>query len=254
MARKIHQRALDITSRHADRASERAWSDAHLRSAPAAASTTAVQGGSSERGSAPGTGSDVLRVSSPSAAEASLPFAGHGTAAFGLGSASTSRLPSVPTWTTTPAYGGATPATALWSTSLMRTDIAAYGGYALQDMATPKDHKGAVSSTPVQPPVTNAPTPATGTAAATYRYSGMPSHTKNAVRMIQPFYSENATVDETRAFWDAFERATVGLDESLRSVRSVSVSRASLVKSGGCTRGSRTSRHCEYVSTTGSSA
>ncbi|KAE9112702.1 hypothetical protein PF007_g11009 [Phytophthora fragariae] len=97
----------------------------------------------------------------------------------------------------------------------MRTAIAAYGGYALQDVATPSDPKSAVSSTPAQPAVTNGPTPATGTAAA-YRFSGMPSHIKNAVRMIQPFYSENSTVDKARAFWEAFERATVGLDESLR--------------------------------------
>jgi hypothetical protein len=45
---------------------------------------------------------------------------------------------------------------------------------------------------------------------------GMPSHIKNAVKMIQPFYSENATVDKARAFWNAFERATDGLDEQLR--------------------------------------
>ncbi|KAE9345173.1 hypothetical protein PF008_g8895 [Phytophthora fragariae] len=73
MARGILQRALDITTRHADRASERAWSDARPRSAPAAASTTAVQGDSSDRGSGPRTGSDVLRIASPSAAEASAP-------------------------------------------------------------------------------------------------------------------------------------------------------------------------------------
>ncbi|GMF28614.1 unnamed protein product [Phytophthora fragariaefolia] len=172
--------------------------------------------GSSERGSAPGTGSDVLRISSPSTAGASLPFTGHGATTFGLGSVSASQLLSVPTWTTTPAYGGAPPAPASWPTSRMRTAIAAYGGYALQDMATPKDPKSDVSSAPAQPPVGNTPTPATGTAAASYRYSGMPSHIKNAVRMIQPFYSENSTVDKARAFWDAFERATVGLDESLR--------------------------------------
>ncbi|KAE9034825.1 hypothetical protein PR002_g7901 [Phytophthora rubi] len=98
----------------------------------------------------------------------------------------------------------------------MRTAIAAYGGYALQDVTTPKDPKSAVSSTPAHPPVTNAPTPATGTAATAYRFSGMPSPIKNAVRMVQPFNSKNSTVDKARAFWDAFERATVGLDESLR--------------------------------------
>ncbi|KAE9350241.1 hypothetical protein PR003_g5458 [Phytophthora rubi] len=215
MARGILQRALDITSRHADRASERAWSDARPRSAPAAASTTAVHGDSSERGSAPGNGSDVLRIAFPSAAETSAPYAGQGAVTFGLGGAGASQLPSVPTWTTTPAYGSTTQAPASWPTPRMRTAIAAYGGYALQDVATPSDPKSAVSSTPAQPPVTNAPTPATGTAAA-YRFSGMPSHIKNAVRMIQPFYSENSTVDKARAFWEAFERATVGLDESLR--------------------------------------
>ncbi|KAE8915236.1 hypothetical protein PF005_g13751 [Phytophthora fragariae] len=105
MARGILQRAINITSRHADRASERAWSDTRPRSAPAAASTTADQGDSSERGSAPGNGSEVLRVSSP-AADASAPYAGHGAATFGLGGAGTSQLPSVPMWTTTPVYGG----------------------------------------------------------------------------------------------------------------------------------------------------
>ncbi|KAG3073912.1 hypothetical protein PI125_g22140 [Phytophthora idaei] len=47
-------------------------------------------------------------------------------------------------------------------------------------------------------------------------YGGMPSHIKNAVKMIQPFYSENATVEKAKSFWNAFERATVGLDEQLR--------------------------------------
>ncbi|KAG3172775.1 hypothetical protein PC128_g18440 [Phytophthora cactorum] len=47
-------------------------------------------------------------------------------------------------------------------------------------------------------------------------YDGIPSHIKNAVKMIQPFYSENATVEKAKSFWNAFERATVGLDEQLR--------------------------------------
>ncbi|KAE9286946.1 hypothetical protein PF001_g21209 [Phytophthora fragariae] len=34
--------------------------------------------------------------------------------------------------------------------------------------------------------------------------------------MIQPFYTDNSTVDKARAFWDALELATVGLDETLR--------------------------------------
>ncbi|KAE9027956.1 hypothetical protein PR001_g11843 [Phytophthora rubi] len=215
MARGILQRAIAIISRHAVRGFERAWLDACPRSAPAAASTTAVHGDSSERGSTPGNGSDVLRLSSP-AVDTSAPYAGLGAATFGLGSAGASQLPSVPTWTTNPSYGGATQAPALWPTPRMRTVIAVYGGYALQDMTTPKDPKGAVPPTHVQPPVTHAPTPATGTAATSYRYSGMPSHIKNAVRMIQQFYSDNSTVDKARAFWDALELATVGLDETLR--------------------------------------
>ncbi|KAE9198289.1 hypothetical protein PF004_g19582 [Phytophthora fragariae] len=215
MARGILQRAIAIISRHAVRGFDRAWLDACPRSAPAAASTTAVHGDSSDRGSTPGNGSDVLRVSSP-AVDTSAPYAGLGAATFGLGSAGASQLPSVPTWTTNPSYGGATQAPALWPTPRMRTAIAVYGGYALQDVTTPKDPKGAAPPTHVQPPVTHAPTPATGTAATSYRYSRMPSHIKNAVRMIQPFYSDNSTVDKARAFWDALELATVGLDETLR--------------------------------------
>ncbi|KAE9010642.1 hypothetical protein PR001_g1557 [Phytophthora rubi] len=44
----------------------------------------------------------------------------------------------------------------------------------------------------------------------------MPSRIKNAVKMIQPFYSDGSTVEKARAFWNAFERATVGLEEQLR--------------------------------------
>ncbi|OWY98810.1 hypothetical protein PHMEG_00030327 [Phytophthora megakarya] len=44
----------------------------------------------------------------------------------------------------------------------------------------------------------------------------MPSHIKNAVRMLQPFHSDNTTVDKARSFWDAFERATMGLNDVLR--------------------------------------
>ncbi|KAE9227436.1 hypothetical protein PF001_g11612 [Phytophthora fragariae] len=34
--------------------------------------------------------------------------------------------------------------------------------------------------------------------------------------MIPPFYSDGSTVEKARAFWNTFERATVGLDETLR--------------------------------------
>ncbi|POM75665.1 Hypothetical protein PHPALM_7197 [Phytophthora palmivora] len=44
----------------------------------------------------------------------------------------------------------------------------------------------------------------------------MPSHIKNAVRMLPPFYSDNTTVDKARTFWDAFERATFRLSDPLR--------------------------------------
>ncbi|KAK1941821.1 hypothetical protein P3T76_006885 [Phytophthora citrophthora] len=44
----------------------------------------------------------------------------------------------------------------------------------------------------------------------------MPSNIKNAIRMIQPFYSDGASVDKARSFWSVSERATEGLDDSLR--------------------------------------
>ncbi|KAE9004581.1 hypothetical protein PF010_g13168 [Phytophthora fragariae] len=50
----------------------------------------------------------------------------------------------------------------------------------------------------------------------TTAYGGMPSRFNNAVKMIQPFYSEGSTVEKARAFWNAFERAPVGLEEQLR--------------------------------------
>ncbi|OWY91962.1 hypothetical protein PHMEG_00039221 [Phytophthora megakarya] len=43
---------------------------------------------------------------------------------------------------------------------------------------------------------------------------GLPPSVKNAVRMLQPFYSEGATVEKARSFWEAFERATVGLADA----------------------------------------
>ncbi|KAE9083538.1 hypothetical protein PF007_g21865 [Phytophthora fragariae] len=59
-------------------------------------------------------------------------------------------------------------------------------------------------------------TPTTAGTTTTTAYGGMPSRIKNAVKMIQPFYSEGSTVEKARAFWNAFERATVGLEEQLR--------------------------------------
>ncbi|GMF45766.1 unnamed protein product [Phytophthora fragariaefolia] len=48
------------------------------------------------------------------------------------------------------------------------------------------------------------------------RHFGMPSTIKNTIRMIQPFYSDSASVDKARTFWNAFVRATEGLDDALR--------------------------------------
>ncbi|KAE9069616.1 hypothetical protein PF010_g26594, partial [Phytophthora fragariae] len=59
-------------------------------------------------------------------------------------------------------------------------------------------------------------TPTTAGTTTTTAYGDMPSRIKNAVKMIQPFYSEGSTVEKARAFWNAFERATVGLEEQLR--------------------------------------
>ncbi|KAI9985656.1 hypothetical protein PInf_005048 [Phytophthora infestans] len=42
---------------------------------------------------------------------------------------------------------------------------------------------------------------------------GMPTNIRNAIRMIQPFYSDGASVEKAKTFWDSFERATVGLEE-----------------------------------------
>ncbi|OWY97967.1 hypothetical protein PHMEG_00031384, partial [Phytophthora megakarya] len=39
---------------------------------------------------------------------------------------------------------------------------------------------------------------------------------KNAVRMIQPFYSEKATVEKARSVWNLFERTANGLSDSVR--------------------------------------
>ncbi|KAI9990785.1 hypothetical protein PInf_018363 [Phytophthora infestans] len=44
----------------------------------------------------------------------------------------------------------------------------------------------------------------------------MPSSIKNTVRLIQRFYSDGVSVEKAKTFWDAFERATVGLDEPIR--------------------------------------
>ncbi|KAE9010896.1 hypothetical protein PR003_g15513 [Phytophthora rubi] len=72
----------------------------------------------------------------------------------------------------------------------------------------------------VPPPTTSsqryrAPT-LSGQGAPSSGFVGVPSHIKNAIKMIPPFYSDGSTVEKARAFWNTFERATVGLDETLR--------------------------------------
>ncbi|OWZ00159.1 hypothetical protein PHMEG_00028718, partial [Phytophthora megakarya] len=44
----------------------------------------------------------------------------------------------------------------------------------------------------------------------------MPTSIRNALQMLQPFYSDDATAERGGSFWEAFERATVGLDDVLR--------------------------------------
>ncbi|GMF49357.1 unnamed protein product [Phytophthora fragariaefolia] len=222
VARGILQRAIDITSRRADRTSEQTWSDAPPRSAPPVSDPTAVRGDTGELSldeAAPRARGKVTRPTPSPNADVPTPHTEYGTPSLGLGNARTTlspQLPSVPMWTTTPASGGAAQTPDSWPTPRLRTAIAAYGGYALQGVTTPKDPKG--SGLPAPTPTTGLPvsTPAIGTDTVAYRFSGMPSHIKNAVRMIQPFYSDNSTVDKARACWVSFERATVGLEESLR--------------------------------------
>lgn len=48
-----------------------------------------------------------------------------------------------------------------------------------------------------------------------YEY-GMPSSIQNDVRMVQPFYSDGTIVKKGRPLWDAFERSTFGLNDTLR--------------------------------------
>lgn len=45
---------------------------------------------------------------------------------------------------------------------------------------------------------------------------GLRSSVKNAVDMINPFYSDGATVERARTFWAEFERITRGMDDDLR--------------------------------------
>lgn len=52
--------------------------------------------------------------------------------------------------------------------------------------------------------------------AATTGPVGLRSSVKNAVDMINPFYSDGYTVERARNFWSEFERITRGMDDDLR--------------------------------------
>ncbi|KAG6624031.1 uncharacterized protein IUM83_02216 [Phytophthora cinnamomi] len=83
------------------------------------------------------------------------------------------------------------------------------GGVPAANTAVPQPVYGTLASVNQGAPLPSAP----GT--STNYYGGMPSHIKNAVRMIRPFRSDNATVDKAKLFWDSFVRATTGLEEQL---------------------------------------
>lgn len=74
---------------------------------------------------------------------------------------------------------------------------------------------------PVNTPVSSSyrawPTPSGGTVPAPSSGPvGIRSSVKNAVDMINPFYSDGYTVERARTFWAEFERITRGMDDDLR--------------------------------------
>ncbi|OWZ03594.1 LOW QUALITY PROTEIN: hypothetical protein PHMEG_00024645 [Phytophthora megakarya] len=48
------------------------------------------------------------------------------------------------------------------------------------------------------------------------RYGGIPTELWNAVKVIIPFYSDNATNERAAAFWRSFEKCTNGMNDDLR--------------------------------------
>ncbi|KAG6954353.1 hypothetical protein JG688_00012404 [Phytophthora aleatoria] len=73
------------------------------------------------------------------------------------------------------------------------------------------------------PPATISP-PTLGGSTAPVKYepkvggygNGMPSCVKNAVRMIQSFYSDKSTVEKSQSFWNASVKANTCLNETAR--------------------------------------
>ncbi|KAE8961840.1 hypothetical protein PR002_g29779, partial [Phytophthora rubi] len=181
-ARSVLQRAMEIASRQTLQSPEPSWADERPQSAQAAARGTSVP---APYESTPGDDSQVLRISSPQTTGVHFQPTGAEASNFGptwggLYSSPPSQSaaplqPTMPTWSNLPVYGGAATPQTPGPTPRMRTAIAAYGGYALQDAATPKDTQNApppTSSMPSSrsaPPSRSVPTPATGTATSTYR-------------------------------------------------------------------------------------
>ncbi|KAE9130213.1 hypothetical protein PF001_g16107, partial [Phytophthora fragariae] len=180
-ARSVLQRAMEIASRQTLQSPEPSWADERPQSAQAAAGGTSVP---APYESTPGDDSQVLRISSPQTTGVHFQPTGAEASNFGptwggLYSSPPSQSaaplqPTMPTWSNSPVYGGAATPQTPGPTPRMRTAIAAYGGYALQDAATPKDMQNApppTSSMPSSrsvPPSRSVPTPATGTATSTY--------------------------------------------------------------------------------------
>nr|KAE8946272.1 hypothetical protein PF009_g4095 [Phytophthora fragariae] len=186
-ARSVLQRAMEIASRQTLQSPEPSWADERPQSAQAAAGGTSVP---APYESTPGDDSQVLRISSPQTTGVHFQPTGAEASNFGptwggLYSSPPSQSaaplqPTMPTWSNSPVYGGAATPQTPGPTPRMRTAIAAYGGYALQDAATPKDMQNApppTSSMPSSrsvPPSRSVPTPATGTATSTYRTRNVP--------------------------------------------------------------------------------
>ncbi|EGZ19108.1 hypothetical protein PHYSODRAFT_246949 [Phytophthora sojae] len=217
-ARDLLQRALDITSRHAGRTSGQSW--ATTRPNPAAQATATrvptTHPSAPAWTAAPSTAS-VVPQAQPSvpAWNAALPASGvvpptQSSAAGWAYTPSTANV--VPTLTPSTT---SVPTSASVTTPRLRSTIAAYDGVSLEGIPAAAGYGFGVS--PVGMRFTPMSQGATGPIASTY-YGGMPSHIKYAVRMIQPFHSDHATVDKAKLFWDSFARATTELEEQLRII------------------------------------
>lgn len=115
---------------------------------------------------------------------------------------------------------------------------------------------GVNNSAPILEPIPDAnsqpfvgqPTPGECDSVATmpfdsrYEY-GMPSSINNTVRMIQPFYSDDATVEKARPFRVTFERATLGMNATFRLSAFRDFVMGKLASIGGCSPSTASWRH-----------